>query len=183
MSLLARSGRPAHLPDGSVRRGVYRRVPEADYQADDSGGVRCGWAPSRAVAGCRGRRAPPRAQSNLPTSRTLEHHVLRMTSEPALRAVCNAGCFDQRPKPTGSTLPSSLGTCDVPSATDPSSVDARKSPVGLAAPHPSMKLSRTVRSALSAFGSSRQTDCHVPRASRPPITGSVSDGDASNGTT
>ena len=34
---------------------------------------------------------------------------------------------------------------------------------------------------MSAFGSSRQIDCHVPSASRPPRTGTVSDGAASSG--
>jgi hypothetical protein len=48
---------------------------------------------------------------------------------------------------------------------------------------PARKLSRTVRLALSAFGSSRQIDCQVPRASRPPSTGTVSDGDARSGAT
>ncbi len=53
-----------------------------------------------------------------------------------------------------------------------------------AAPHvasPAMKDSRTVRVGLSPFGSRRQIDCHVPRARRPPTTGTVSDGDASSG--
>ena len=48
---------------------------------------------------------------------------------------------------------------------------------------PARKLRRTVRVALSGFGSSRQIDCHVPSASRPPTTGTVSDGDASSGRT
>ena len=47
---------------------------------------------------------------------------------------------------------------------------------------PDTKLSRTVRVALSAFGSSRQIDCHVPSAIRPPTTGTVSVGAASSGT-
>ena len=48
---------------------------------------------------------------------------------------------------------------------------------------PTRKLSRTVRVALSAFGSRRAIDCHVPSASRPPTTGTVSDGGARSGTT
>ena len=46
-----------------------------------------------------------------------------------------------------------------------------------------MNESRTVRVGLSPFGSRRQIDCHVPRARRPPTTGTVSDGDASSGST
>ena len=48
---------------------------------------------------------------------------------------------------------------------------------GWPAAQPARKLRRTVRTALSAFGSSRQIDCHVPSASRPPTTGTVSDGE------
>ena len=48
---------------------------------------------------------------------------------------------------------------------------------------PGRKPSRTVRVALSAFGSSRQIDCHVPSPIRPPTTGTVSDGGASSGST
>ena len=47
---------------------------------------------------------------------------------------------------------------------------------------PGTKLRRTVRVALSAFGSSRQIDCQVPSAIRPPTTGTVSVGAASSGT-
>src|SRR4051794_21505933 len=38
---------------------------------------------------------------------------------------------------------------------------------------PGRKLSRTVRDALSAFGSRRQMDCQVPSARRPSRTGTV----------
>src|SRR5690606_37784889 len=38
------------------------------------------------------------------------------------------------------------------------------------------KLSRTVRSGLSLFVSTRHTDCQVPSSSRPPTTGSVACG-------
>ena len=43
--------------------------------------------------------------------------------------------------------------------------------------------SRTVRRALSRFGSSSAIDCHVPSAIRPPTTGTASDGEASSGRT
>ena len=54
---------------------------------------------------------------------------------------------------------------------------------GLLPGYPSTKLSRTILVALSAFGSRRAIDCHVPRASRPATTGIVTDGETSSGTT
>ncbi len=49
--------------------------------------------------------------------------------------------------------------------------------------YPTMKPRSTVRSSLSGLGSSSAMDCHVPRASRPSWTGTVSDGDTSSGST
>src|SRR5665811_602124 len=44
--------------------------------------------------------------------------------------------------------------------------------------HPATKVSRTVRVALSELGSKRAIDCQIPRASRPPRTGTVNEGGA-----
>ncbi len=45
----------------------------------------------------------------------------------------------------------------------------------------SMKLSRTLRTGLSTFGSTRTRLCQVPRAGEPPITGSMIDGEMKTG--
>ena len=45
-------------------------------------------------------------------------------------------------------------------------------------PQPARKASLTARVALSALGSSKAIDCHVPNVKRPPTTGIVTDGEA-----
>ena len=47
---------------------------------------------------------------------------------------------------------------------------------GFQPPAAGTKLKRTCRRGLSTFRSTRTTDCHVPRATRPPSTGRVTDG-------
>jgi hypothetical protein len=47
--------------------------------------------------------------------------------------------------------------------------------------YPRRKLRRTRRLSLSGFGSSNAIDCQVPSASRPPTTGTVSEGGAMSG--
>lgn len=54
---------------------------------------------------------------------------------------------------------------------------------GECTPAQPMKVSRTVRSGLSRLVSTIVTDCHVPNASSPPITGSVACGGISAGNT
>ena len=56
-------------------------------------------------------------------------------------------------------------------------------PGGQAWRQPGRKLSLTVRAMLSRFGSSRAIDCHVPRPSRPPTTGTVTLDETSSGST
>ena len=47
--------------------------------------------------------------------------------------------------------------------------------------HPGTNESRTVRASFSRFGSTSTTDCQVPSATRPPTTGTISDGDDERG--
>ena len=136
--------------------------------------------PFRRARSSRPRR--PRARRRPSWSRSRRHRPWRSRwsnqSRPPPTPACPCGSWAWSPR--GYVALIALGAWRV---LPPLAGRSRRAAEPAAQPaQPATKLRRTVRVALSAFGSSRQIDCHVPSASRPPTTGTVSVGAASSGT-